>query len=216
MSIFQLRAECMNTRSDCMQDAAFRSWPLARLLKDPLYLSPPIKKGSRRILFHHTLRSRLSFRSLGGSNVLDGQLDTAAVVHVQYQHFHFLTFFQDVSHFLYASIAQHGDVNQAVFARQDVHECAEVDYALNLADVDLADLSFSGDAQNALTRRFCRFLGLAEDLDRTVVFDVDRRFGFFTDCADGCATLPITSRILSVSIFIAIMVGALADSSLRD
>src|SRR5437868_3764525 len=101
--------------------------------------------------------------SFCSSNVLDGQLDTAAVVHVQYQHFHFLAFFQDIGHFFDASIAQHRDVNQTVLARQDVDEGAEVDDALDFTHVDLADFGFSGDAQNALTSRFSRFLGFAED-----------------------------------------------------
>jgi len=107
-------------------------------------------------------------------------------------------------------------VNQTVFARQDVDECAEVDDALNFTDVDLADLGFCGDTQNALTCSFCSFFGFAEDLDRAVVFDVDRSLGLFTDRTNGRAALPITSRILSVSIFIAIMVGAFSDSSVRD
>ena len=46
-------------------------------------------------------------------------------------------------------------------AWQNVYECAEVDDTLNLAHVDLADLGFSGDAQNALTRCFCCFFGFA-------------------------------------------------------
>src|SRR5450830_2071940 len=137
--------------------------------------------------FQREVETRLNARRLGCCNVLDGQLDTAAVVHVQYQHFHFLAFFQDVGHFLYASVAQHRDVNQTVLAWQDVDECAEVDDALNLTDVDLADFSFRGDAQDALTSRFSRFLGFAEDLDRAVVFDVDRSLGLFTDRTNGRA-----------------------------
>lgn len=102
--------------------------------------APPF---SRRGIFYNVeavrREARLNARSLGCRHVFDGQLDTAAVVHVQYQYFHFLAFFQDVGHFLYASVAQHRDVNQTVLAWQDVDECAEVDDALNLADVDLAD-----------------------------------------------------------------------------
>ena len=49
-----------------------------------------------------------------------------------HQHFHFLVFFR-MSVTFNTSVAQHGDVNQTVFARQDVDECAEVDDALNRA-----------------------------------------------------------------------------------
>src|SRR5690606_39601661 len=66
------------------------------------------------------------------------------------------------------SIAQHRDVHQTVFARQDVYEGAEINNALNLTDIDLADFSFSSDAQNALPSGFCCVFGFAKDLDRTV------------------------------------------------
>src|SRR5690606_36197686 len=131
----------------------------------------------------------LDARGLGSSYVLDRQLDTAAVVHVQYQHLHFLTFLQYVGDLLNALIAQHGDVHQTVLARQDVDEGAEVDDALDLADVDLADLGFSSDGQHALLGSLGRFLGFAEDLDRAVVFDIDRRLGLFADTTDGGTTL---------------------------
>ena len=124
---------------------------------------------------------------LGSGNVLDRQLDTTAVVHVQYQYFNFLAFFEDVGHFLDASIAQHGDVNQTVLARQDVDEGTEVNDALDLTDVDLADFSFCSDAQNALTSSFSGVFGLTEDLDRAVVFDIDRSLGFFADGTNGRA-----------------------------
>src|SRR5471032_1227322 len=147
-----------------------------------------IKKGPEGP-FLHQQSQRLNARRFCSSDVFDRQLDTAAVVHVQYQYFNFLTFLQYVGHFLYASVAQHGDVNQTVLARQDVDECAEVDDALNLTDVDLADFRFSSDTQNALTCCFSRFLGFAKDLDRAVAFDVDRSLGLFTDCTDGRAAL---------------------------
>src|SRR3990167_3615020 len=107
------------------------------------------KRAPKGPLFCCLATRRLNARSLGSSYVFDRQLDTAAVVHVQYQYFNFLTFFQNVSHFLNASVAQHGDVHQTVFARQDVDECAEVDDTLNLADVDFTDPGFRSGAQHA-------------------------------------------------------------------
>src|SRR5690606_6572994 len=101
----------------------------------------------------------------------------------------FLAFLQDVGDFLDALIAQHRDVHQTVLARQDVDEGTEIDDAFDLADVDLADLGFGSDAQHALLGSLGRFLGFAEDLDRTVVFDVDRRLGLFADGPNGGAAL---------------------------
>src|SRR5690606_713239 len=117
------------------------------------------KKGSRRSPFSFDQKNRcLDARGLGSSYVLDRQLDTAAVVHVQYQHLHFLAFLQYIGDLLNALIAQHGDVHQTVLARQDVDEGAEVDDTLDLADVDLADLGFSSDGQHALLGSLGRFL----------------------------------------------------------
>src|SRR5450830_180478 len=164
-----------------------RVYTASNPLKHRAFPAPIKKHPGGCLFFQREVEVRLNARRLGCCNVLDGQLDTAAVVHVQYQHFHFLAFFQDIGHFLYASVAQHRDVNQTVLAWQDVDECAEVDDALNLTDVDLADFSFRGDAQDALTSRFSRFLGFAEDLDRAVVFDVDRSLGLFTDRTNGRA-----------------------------
>src|SRR5690606_6436130 len=131
----------------------------------------------------------LDARGLGGGDILDRQLDATAVVDVQYQHFDFLAFLEHVSDLLDALIAQHRDVHQAVLARQDVDEGTEVDDALDAADVDLADLGLGGDRQHALLGSLGRFLGLAEDLDRAVVLDVDGSLGLFADATDGGAAL---------------------------
>ena len=78
-------------------------------------------------------------------------------------------------------------MHQTVLARQDVDEGTEVDDALDLADVDLADLGFGSDGQHALLGSLGRFLGFAEDLDRAIVFDIDRSLGLLADTTDGRA-----------------------------
>src|SRR5690606_9898962 len=133
--------------------------------------TPAQKKEPRRAL---VFSGQSDTRRLGSGDVLDRQLDATAVVDVQYQHFNFLAFLEDVGDLLDARIAEHRDVHQTVLARQDVDEGTEINDPLNLADVDLADFGFRSNAQHALTRRFCCFLAFAEDLDRAVIFDVDR------------------------------------------
>src|SRR5690606_29673910 len=76
-----------------------------------------------------------------------------------------------------------------VFARQEVHECAEVDDAYHLAFVDRTDLRFRGDFLDAGNRRFQALAVFTEDFDGAVVFDVDGSTGFFGDGADGRTAL---------------------------
>ena len=60
----------------------------------------PQKRAPAGALFVRTDESCLDARGLGSRDVLDRQLDAAAVVHVQYQHFDFLAFLQHVGDFL--------------------------------------------------------------------------------------------------------------------
>src|SRR5690606_27503059 len=123
--------------------------------------------------------------SFGSFHVLHRQLDATTVVDVENQDFDFLAFLQDVGDLVDALVADLRDVHQTVLARQDVDEGAEVDDALDLAHVYLADFGLGGDTQNALARGLGSFLGLAEDLHAAIVFDVDGGLGLFADRTDG-------------------------------
>ena len=59
-----------------------------------------------------------------------------------------MTFLQYVGHLLDALIGDLGNVNQAVLTRQDVDEGTEVDNALDLTGVDLADFGLGSDGVN--------------------------------------------------------------------
>src|SRR5690606_4658377 len=122
-------------------------------------------------------------------HILHGQLDPAAVVHVQHQHLHFLTFLQHVGDLLDPLVGDLRDVYQTVLAGQDADEGAKVDDALDLASVDLADFRFSGDTVNPCLGSVGGVLAGGEDLHGAVVGDVDGGAGLFADTADGGATL---------------------------
>lgn len=88
-------------------------------------------------------------------------------------------------------------MKEAVLARQELDDGAEVEQALDRAFVDLADFDLGRDDLDAAAGFFNAGRVRAGDGDRAVVFDVDRRAGFFGEGADGGAALPMTSRILS-------------------
>ncbi len=68
-------------------------------------------------------------RHVGWGNFLGffhRQLDTAALIDVEYFYFDLLTFFQIVGHTLHALVRDLRNVDQTVFARQDRDEGAEI------------------------------------------------------------------------------------------
>lgn len=91
-------------------------------------------------------------------------------------------------------------MKEAVLARQELDDGAEVEQALDRAFVDLADFDLGRDDLDAAAGFFNAGRVRAGDGDRAVVFDVDRRAGFFGEGADGGAALAVTSRILSIDL----------------
>ena len=80
-------------------------------------------------------------------------------------------------------------MHQAVAARQNRHEGAEVHQTGDLALIDAADFDVRRDQLDAaLSFAACRALHRC-DLDRAVVFDVDRGAGLFRDLPDDRAAL---------------------------
>mgnify|MGYP000198323125 CR=1 FL=1 len=80
-------------------------------------------------------------------------------------------------------------MKEAVLARQELDDGAEVEQALDRAFVDLADFDLGRDDLDAAAGFFNAGRVRAGDGDRAVVFDVDRRAGFFGEGADGGAAL---------------------------
>ena len=84
-------------------------------------------------------------------------------------------------------MADLADVQQAVFARQQIHQCAEVENFGDRAFVHFADFYVSGDHQNTALG----FVGLgrigAGNGDDAFVADIDLRASFFCQGANHCA-----------------------------
>src|SRR5208282_6217396 len=83
-----------------------------------------------------------------------------------------------------AEVGQLADVHQAVLARQELNERAELLDGDDLAAVDLADLGFGGHALDRVHRDLHAFGGDRVDVDGAVVFDVDLAAGFFDELLD--------------------------------
>src|SRR5690606_41086523 len=103
---------------------------------------------------------------------LHGQADTALLVHFQHLDLDHVAFLEHVADALNALVRDLRDVHQAVLARGDGHERAEVHQLGDLALVDAARLDVRGDLLDA------RLRGLAGggvdrgDGDGAVVLDV--------------------------------------------
>src|SRR5690554_3036683 len=107
-------------------------------------------------------------------------------------------------------------MHQTIFARQQINECTKVDDPLDLAVIDTTDFDLGGNLQHPVYGCIGRFLIRRVDAHATIIIDVDRGTGFFGNERMVAPPLPITSRILSGSIFRAIIFGAFSDSSVRD
>src|SRR5690554_687503 len=150
---------------------------------------PRLKAGVLHCTAARTVRQDSDAAVFSRFDILHGQLDPAAVVHVQYQYLHFLTFLQYVGNLLDTLIGDLRDVYQAVLAGQDADEGTEINDTLDLASVDLADFRFSSNTVNPCLGSIGGIFAGSEDLHGTVIGDVDGSAGFFADTADGCATL---------------------------
>src|SRR5690606_4045480 len=120
---------------------------------------------------------------------LDTQLDTAAVVHIQYLHLHHLAFFQVVADAVDALFGDLGNVHQTVSTRQNVHERTEIDDLGHLAIVDPAHFRLGHDTLDLGLGHVGSVGILTIDADSAVVLDVDLGTGFFTDLANDRTTL---------------------------
>ena len=94
---------------------------------------------------------------------------------------------QIVGDFFHAFESDLADVQQAIFAGQQIDECAEIQNLGDRAFVDLAHFDFSGDLGDALLGKFC-FLSIGGgDGDRAIFANVNRAAGFFGEATNRCA-----------------------------
>src|SRR6185503_5081456 len=125
----------------------------------------------------------------GGVDVAHGEAHATLAVDLEHLHAHVVAFLELVRHALHALLADLRDMHQAVAARENRDERAEIHQANDLAFVDAADFDVRRDQLDAALGFAARGARDAGDLDRAIVLDVDRGAGLFGDLADDRATL---------------------------
>src|SRR6185437_1802203 len=122
--------------------------------------------------------------SSGAVDVPHGQTDAALTVDFQHLHADDIAFFQLVTHALDALVGDLGDVHQAVAAREDRDEGAEVHQARHLALVDATDFHVRRNELDAPLRLAAGGTVDGSDLHRAIALDVDGGAGLLGDLAD--------------------------------
>src|SRR5689334_16923525 len=140
----------------------------------------------RRVLRRQHPRSTV--RS-GGVYIPHGQADAALAVHFQHLHADHVAFLELVADALDALVRDLRDVHQAIAAREDRDEGAEVHQAHHLALVDAAHFDVRRDELDAPLRFAARLAADRRNLDGAVALDVDGRARLFGDLADDRPTL---------------------------
>ena len=80
------------------------------------------------------------------------QTDTTLTIDLEHFDFHDIAFSQLIAHVLYTLLADLRDVDQAVLAREDGDECAEIHQARNPPFVDAADFDVRRNQFDATAR----------------------------------------------------------------
>ena len=129
------------------------------------------------------------FLILHVNQLFDAQLDTAAIINVQYHNLDLLTNLQVIIHIVHTLFSNLGDVNQAILTRQDVNECTEFHDTGNSTFVDLANFCFSSDAVNLVVSNLAGIFVFAIDLNNTIVSNIDGAASLFTQTTNSGTTL---------------------------
>ena len=124
---------------------------------------------------------------LAGQHGAARQADLAHAVDADDHHVDLVAEADHVFDMLDAVVGQFADADQAVLARQDLHERAVGLDADDLAQVDLADLDFLGQPSIIWMAPLGALAVGGGDEDRAVVLDVDLAAGLLGDAADGLA-----------------------------
>src|SRR5689334_12481672 len=104
---------------------------------------------NRTRLLGFALASRFGFAVLVAQYSLARQLDLVALAADAF-HQDLLSFLQLVAHVFHSSIGNLRNVQQAVSAREDLNERAEIDDSRNRAEIRLTDFRFSGQTTNTI------------------------------------------------------------------
>ena len=163
-------------------------------------ISPQAQKKQRRLalLFHSLWEFELLL--LGGlrggllgfdldESVLAGEVPAALLVDLHELDPDHIADGNDILDLLDALAVELGDVDEAVLARGDLDERAELHQAHNAAIVELADLGHEDDIVDALLRSVARGGVGGGDVDGAVVVDVDLGAGIGNDLLDDAAAL---------------------------
>src|SRR6185369_4821161 len=110
-------------------------------------------------------------------------------VDFQHLHAHFIAFLELVGHVLDALIGDLRDVHQAIAARQNRHEGAEIHQTRDAAFIDTAHFHVGGDQFDAAQRLATRGTLHGGDLHGAIILDVDGGARLFGDLTDHCTTL---------------------------
>src|SRR6267378_81810 len=127
--------------------------------------------------------------SSSGVDVAHGQPHAPLPIHLENLHAYHIAFFQFVADALDALFGDLRDVNQAVAARKNGHEGAEIHQPRDLALIHPAHLDIGGDELDAALGFAARGTLNGSDLHRPVVLDIDGGAGFFGDLPDHGAAL---------------------------
>src|SRR2546421_5692451 len=120
----------------------------------------------------------------GGVDVPHGKADASLTIDLQNLHADDISLLELVADTLDALVGDLRDVHQAVAARQDGHERAEVHQPCDLPLVDAPDLHVRGNELDAPLRLAPGGTADGCDLDRAVALDVDRGAGLLRDLPD--------------------------------
>src|SRR6185312_16931438 len=122
-----------------------------------------------------------------GQRHLVGQVDAPLRVDTHHADLQRVANFGDILDALDEVGCQLVDPDQAFLAWQNLHEGADVHHALDGAVVFLANLDILGDGADRRDGALRRLAVGGGDIDRAVVFDLDRRAGVLLDLADHLA-----------------------------
>ena len=120
---------------------------------------------------------------------LTGQLDLSLTIDTNTLDQNFVTFVENVGHCANTLCVQFGNVHQAVGAREDFDESAELHDLADGAVVELTNFSFLDQVADHLDRQLGSFAVSGSDVDGAVVLDINST----TSCLDNATDVLAAS-----------------------
>src|SRR5690348_16550692 len=113
------------------------------------------------------------------------EVDAPLRVYLDHHHGDLVTDGDDILRPVDLIVGELGGADEALLARQDLDEGAEVHQATDIARVDLADLDLFGQRAHGVHRAVHALAGDGGDVDCAVVVNVNLGAGLVLDAADG-------------------------------